>query len=168
MDNQETKPTVAIIMGSQSDWKTMKFSEEILIKLNIPFITKIISAHRTPDRMTQFAKKAHENSIQIVIAGAGGAAHLPGMVASHTELPVIGVPIENSSLNGLDSLLSIAQMPSGVPVATMSIGKAGAINAAVYAAKILSLSNKEINKKLTSWLFSQTENVPLTPNSKND
>ena len=168
MDNQNITPSVAIIMGSQSDWETMKFSEEILIKLNIPFTTKIISAHRTPDRMYDFAKNARENSIQVVIAGAGGAAHLPGMVASHTELPVIGVPIQSSSLNGLDSLLSIVQMPAGVPVATMSIGKAGAINAAVYAAKILSLSNKEINTKLTNWLSSQTDNVPLTPNLKND
>ena len=168
MNNQDIKPSVAIIMGSQSDWETMKFSEEILIKLKIPFITKIISAHRTPDRMNDFAKNARENSIQVVIAGAGGAAHLPGMVASHTELPVIGVPIQSSSLNGLDSLLSIVQMPGGVPVATMSIGKAGAINAAVYAAKILSLSNKEIDTKLTNWLSSQTDNVPLTPNLKND
>ena len=168
MNNQDIKPSVAIIMGSQSDWETMKFSEEILIKLNIPFTTKIISAHRTPDRMYDFAKNARENSIQVVIAGAGGAAHLPGMVASHTELPVIGVPIQSSSLNGLDSLLSIVQMPGGVPVATMSIGKAGAINAAIYAAKILSLSNKEIDTKLTNWLSSQTDNVPLTPNLKND
>ena len=168
MNNQDITPSVAIIMGSQSDWETMKFSEEILVKLNIPLITKIISAHRTPDRMHDFAKKAREDSIKVVIAGAGGAAHLPGMVASHTELPVIGVPIQSSPLNGLDSLLSIVQMPSGVPVATMSIGKAGAINAAVYAAKILSLSNKEINTKLTNWLSSQTDNVPLTPNIKND
>ena len=168
MNDQGIKPSVAIIMGSQSDWETMKFSEEILIKLNIPFITKIISAHRTPDRMNNFAKNARENAIQVVIAGAGGAAHLPGMVASHTELPVIGVPIQSSSLNGLDSLLSIVQMPGGVPVATMSIGKAGAINAAVYAAKILSLSNKEISTKLTNWLSSQADNVPLTPNLKND
>ena len=155
-------------MGSQSDWETMKFSEEILIKLNISFITKIISAHRTPDRMNDFAKKAQENSIQIIIAGAGGAAHLPGMVASHTDLPVIGVPIQSSALNGLDSLLSIVQMPGGVPVATMSIGNAGATNAAIYAAKILSLSNKEISTKLINWLSSQTDNVPLTPNLKND
>jgi len=168
MNDYEIKPSVAIIMGSQSDWETMKFSEEILIKLNVPFITKIISAHRTPDRMNDFAKNVKKNSIQVVIAGAGGAAHLPGMVASHTELPVIGVPIQSSALNGIDSLLSIVQMPSGVPVATMSIGKAGAINAAVYAAKILSLSNNEINKKLTDWLSSQTDNVPLTPNTKND
>ncbi len=168
MNNQKITPSVAIIMGSQSDWETMKYSEEILIKLNIPFTTKIISAHRTPDRMNDFAKNARENSIQVVIAGAGGAAHLPGMVASHTELPVIGVPIQSSSLNGLDSLLSIVQMPGGIPVATMSIGKAGAINAAVYAAKILSLYNKEINTKLTDWLSSQKDNVPLTPNLKND
>ena len=168
MDNQKTKPSVAIIMGSQSDWETMKFSEEVLVKLKIPFITKIISAHRTPDRMNEFAKNAKENAIQVIIAGAGGAAHLPGMVASHTDLPVIGVPIESSALKGLDSLLSIAQMPSGVPVATMSIGKAGAINAAVYAVKILSLSSKEINTKLINWLSLQTNNVPLTPNTKND
>ena len=168
MNNQNIRPSVAIVMGSQSDWETMKFSEEILIQLKIPFTTKIISAHRTPDRMNNFAKNARKNSIQVVIAGAGGAAHLPGMISSHTELPVIGVPIQSSSLNGLDSLLSIVQMPSGVPVATMSIGKAGAINAAVYAAKILSLSNKEINTKLTNWLFSQRDNVPLKPNLKND
>ena len=168
MNNKKMTPSVAIIMGSQSDWETMKFSEEILIKLNISFITKIISAHRTPDRMNDFAKKAHENSIQIIIAGAGGAAHLPGMVASHTDLPVIGVPIQSSALNGLDSLLSIVQMPSGIPVATMSIGKAGAINAAIYAAKIISLSNKEVNTKLTNWLSSQTNEVPFTPKMKND
>ena len=168
MGNKEIKSSVAIIMGSQSDWETMKFSEEILIKLKIPFITKIISAHRTPDRMNDFAKNAEKNSIQVIIAGAGGAAHLPGMVASHTNLPVIGVPIQSSALNGLDSLLSIVQMPSGIPVATMSIGKSGAINGAVYAAKILSLSNKKIDAKLTNWLSSQTDNVPLTPIIKND
>ncbi len=168
MNDKEMRPSVAIIMGSQSDWDTMKFSEDILTKLDIPSITKIISAHRTPDRMNNFAKKAQENSIHVIIAGAGGAAHLPGMVASHTNLPVIGVPIQSSVLNGLDSLLSIVQMPSGVPVATMSIGKAGAVNAAVYAAKILSLYNNEINTKLTNWLSSQTNEVPHTPNVKND
>tara|TARA_B100000963_G_C22414121_1_gene574613 strand:- start:210 stop:716 length:507 start_codon:yes stop_codon:yes gene_type:complete len=168
MNNRQITPSVAIIMGSQSDWETMKFSEEILIKLKIPFITKIISAHRTPDRMNDFAKSAKINSIKVVIAGAGGAAHLPGMVASHSDLPVIGVPIQSSALNGLDSLLSIVQMPSGIPVATMSIGKAGAANAAIYAAKILSLSNNEINTKLTNWLSSQTDSVPIKPNMKND
>ena len=168
MNNQDITQSVAIIMGSQSDWETMKFSEEILIKLKIPSITKIISAHRTPDRMNDFAKNARQSSIQVIIAGAGGAAHLPGMVASHTELPVIGVPIQSSALNGLDSLLSIVQMPGGVPVATMSIGKAGAINAAVYAAKILSLSNKEISTNLKNWISFQRDNVPLTPNVKNE
>ena len=168
MNNQDITQSVAIIMGSQSDWETMKFSQEILIELKIPSISKIISAHRTPDRMNDFAKNALQNSIQVVIAGAGGAAHLPGMVASHTELPVIGVPIQSSALNGLDSLLSIVQMPGGVPVATMSIGKAGAINAAIYAAKILSLSDEEIRTNLKNWLSSQRDNVPLTPNMKNE
>ena len=168
MNNPDITQSVAIIMGSQSDWETMKFSREILIKLKIPYITKIISAHRTPDRMNDFAKNARLDSIKVVIAGAGGAAHLPGMVASHTELPVIGVPIQSSALNGLDSLLSIVQMPGGVPVATMSIGKAGAINAAVYAAKILSLSDKVVSTNLKNWLSSQKDNVPLTPNMKNE
>ena len=151
MDNHEITPLVALIMGSQSDWETMKFSKEILIKLNIPFITKIISAHRTPDRMNDFAKKAKENSIQVIIAGAGGAAHLPGMVASHTDLPVIGVPIQSSALNGLDSLLSIVQMPGGVPVATMSIGKGGARNAGIYAASILSIKYPEVKESLSTF-----------------
>jgi 5-(carboxyamino)imidazole ribonucleotide mutase len=150
-------------MGSQSDWETMKFSEDILIELQIPFITKIISAHRTPNRMIDFAKQAENNSIQVIIAGAGGAAHLPGMVASHSNLPVIGVPIQSSALKGMDSLLSIVQMPGGVPVATMSIGKAGAINASIYAAKILSLSNNNINSLLKKWLSNQTNKVPETP-----
>ena len=166
MDSKIIKPSVAIIMGSQSDWDTMKFSEEIFVKLKISFVTKIISAHRTPDRMYEFAIKAQENSIKVIIAGAGGAAHLPGMVASHSNLPVIGVPIKSSALNGLDSLLSIVQMPGGVPVATMSIGKAGAINAAVYAAKILSLTNNNIKMKLINWISSQTNEVPLKPSKK--
>ena len=147
MNSQNITPSVAIIMGSQSDWETMKFSEEILIKLNIPFTTKIISAHRTPDRMNEFAKNARENSIQVVIAGAGGAAHLPGMVASNTHLPVIGVPIKSrNSIDGWDSVLSILQMPSGVPVATVALD--GAKNAGILAAQILSVSNKEIAEKL--------------------
>ena len=163
MKESKEKPLVALIMGSQSDWETMKFSEDILIELQIPFITKIISAHRTPNRMIDFAKQAENNSIQVVIAGAGGAAHLPGMVASHSNLPVIGVPIQSSALKGMDSLLSIVQMPGGVPVATMSIGKAGAINASIYAAKILSLSNSNINSLLKKWLSNQTNQVPETP-----
>ena len=167
MKEIKEKPLVALIMGSQSDWETMKFSENILIELQIPFITKIISAHRTPNRMIDFAKQAENNSIQVIIAGAGGAAHLPGMVASHSNLPVIGVPIQSSALNGMDSLLSIVQMPAGVPVATMSIGKAGAINAAIYAAKILSLSNDNIGIMLKKWLSNQTNKVPENP-KKND
>ena len=168
MDNEKVSPLVALIMGSQSDWETMKFSEETLIELKVPFVTKIISAHRTPERMYKFASEAKDNSFQVIIAGAGGAAHLPGMVASHTNLPVLGVPIESSALRGMDSLLSIVQMPGGIPVATMSIGKAGAINAAIYAAKILSLSNETIKNTLSDWLFHQTNNVPLTPNKNND
>ena len=168
MDNEHIIPLVALIMGSQSDWETMKFSEDTLLTLKIPFITKIISAHRTPERMYKFASESENNKIQIIIAGAGGAAHLPGMVASHTNVPVIGVPIESSSLKGMDSLLSIVQMPGGVPVATMSIGKAGAINAAIYAAKILSLSNVIIKNTLNEWILTQTNNIPITPNKNND
>ena len=168
MDNENIIPLVALIMGSQSDWETMKFSEDTLLTLKIPFITKIISAHRTPERMYKFASESENKKIQIIIAGAGGAAHLPGMVASHTNVPVIGVPIESSSLQGMDSLLSIVQMPGGVPVATMSIGKAGAINAAIYAAKILSLSNVTIKNTLIEWILTQTNNVPITPNKNND
>jgi 5-(carboxyamino)imidazole ribonucleotide mutase len=168
MDNINIIPLVALIMGSQSDWETMKFSEDTLLKLKIPFVTKIISAHRTPERMHKFASEAENNKIQIIIAGAGGAAHLPGMVASHTNVPVIGVPVESSSLKGMDSLLSIVQMPGGVPVATMSIGKAGAINAAIYAAKILSLSNVTIKNTLNEWILTQTNKVPITPNKNND
>ena len=168
MDNENIIPLVALIMGSQSDWETMKFSEDTLLTLKIPFITKIISAHRTPERMYKFASESENNKIQIIIAGAGGAAHLPGMVASHTNVPVIGVPIESSSLQGMDSLLSIVQMPGGVPVATMSIGKAGAVNAAIYAAKILSLSNVIIKNTLNEWILTQTNKVPITPNKNND
>ena len=168
MTNDITIPMVALIMGSQNDWETMKLSEEVLISLKIPYITQVISAHRTPERMISFANKAAEKGLLIIIAGAGGAAHLPGMVASHTNIPVIGVPIQSSALQGIDSLLSIVQMPGGVPVATMSIGKAGAINAAIYAAKILSLSNNIIKKNLSEWLTNQTKDVPETPFKNND
>mgnify|MGYP001335915116 FL=1 len=168
MTNDMTIPIVALIMGSQNDWETMKASEEILVSLKIPYITKVISAHRTPERMSRFANEAAEKGLQIIIAGAGGAAHLPGMVASHTNIPVIGVPIQSSALQGIDSLLSIVQMPGGVPVATMSIGKAGAINAAIYAAKILGLSSNIIKKNLSEWLVNQTKNVPETPFKNNE
>ena len=166
MEDIKGKPNVALIMGSQSDWETMKFSEQTLNQLKITFITKIISAHRTPDRMHDFAKHAEMTSVKVIIAGAGGSAHLPGMVASHSNLPVIGVPIQSSALKGMDSLLSIVQMPGGVPVATMSIGKAGAINAAIYAAKILSLSNDNTGTLLKKWLSNQTNNVPEIPSKK--
>ena len=163
MNNVITSPSVALIMGSQSDWETMKFSEETLLTLKIPCVTKIISAHRTPERMVKFSKEAEKNKFKVIIAGAGGSAHLPGMVASHTSLPVIGVPIQGSALKGLDSLLSIVQMPSGVPVATMSIGKPGAINAAIYAAKILSLSNNKLKITLDKWISNQKSEVPNSP-----
>ena len=154
---------VSIVMGSQSDYKTMQYAGKILKKIGIKFEIKIISAHRTPQRMYNFARSASKNNIGVIIAGAGGSAHLPGMIASHSNLPVIGVPIQSSALNGMDSLLSIVQMPAGVPVATMSIGKAGAINAAIFAAKILSLSNDNIGIMLKKWLSNQTNKVPENP-----
>lgn len=168
MIDKHNPPSVALVMGSQSDWETMKFSEKTLKDLEIPVVTKIISAHRTPERMFDFAKNAEGQGFNVIIAGAGGAAHLPGMISSHTHIPVIGVPIESSALKGMDSLLSIVQMPAGVPVATMSIGKAGAINAAIYAAKILSVYNINVNASLKSWLAKQTNEVPITPNKEND
>jgi len=168
MIDKHNPPSVALVMGSQSDWGTMKFSEKTLRDLEIPVVTKIISAHRTPERMFDFAKNAEGQGFNVIIAGAGGAAHLPGMISSHTHIPVIGVPIESSALKGMDSLLSIVQMPAGVPVATMSIGKAGAINAAIYAAKILSVYNINVNASLKSWLAKQTNEVPITPNIEND
>ena len=168
MIDKHNPPSVALVMGSQSDWETMKFSEKTLRDLEIPVVTKIISAHRTPERMFDFAKNAEGQGFNVIIAGAGGAAHLPGMISSHTHIPVIGVPIESSALKGMDSLLSIVQMPAGVPVATMSIGKAGAINAAIYAAKILSVYNINVDASLKSWLAKQTNEVPITPNKETD
>ncbi|KIL83169.1 N5-carboxyaminoimidazole ribonucleotide mutase [Enterococcus gallinarum] len=139
---------VAVIMGSTSDWETMKHSCEILEELGIPYIKKVVSAHRTPDLMFSFAENAREKGLKVIIAGAGGAAHLPGMVAAKTTLPVIGVPVQSRTLNGLDSLLSIVQMPGGVPVATTAIGKAGAINAGLLAAQMLSMYDLGIAEKL--------------------
>ena len=157
------KNLVAVVMGSQSDWETMKDTEKLLNELKINNECKIISAHRTPNRLNQFAKKAHEKGFKVIIAGAGGAAHLPGMIASHTNIPVIGVPINSTSLDGLDSLLSIVQMPKGIPVASMSIGNSGAINAAIFAAEILSLEDKKIAKSLFNWKKLLSKNVPLSP-----
>lgn len=144
-------PAIAVIMGSQSDWETMKQACNILDELSIPNEAKIISAHRTPDRMSEFAKSAAKKGIKVIIAGAGGAAHLPGMVASMTHLPVLGVPIKSKALSGMDSLLSIAQMPGGVPVGTLAIGASGAKNAALLAASIVGLSDKTVEKNLISW-----------------
>ena len=150
MVNKNTNYLVGIIMGSQSDWEVMKEAKIQLDELSIKNEQLIISAHRTPNRILDYAKKSLENGIKVIIAGAGGAAHLPGMMASHTQIPVIGVPIESTSLNGIDSLLSIVQMPKGIPVATVSIGKTGAKNAAILAAEILSLQDEQIRKKLSS------------------
>ena len=154
---------VSILMGSQSDFKTMKFCQKILKLLGIKFETKIISAHRTPERMFDYAKDAEKNNISVIIAGAGGSAHLPGMIAALTSLPVLGVPIESKKLKGLDSLLSIAQMPKGIPVGTLAIGEDGAINAALLAAAIIAGSNKKIKKKLNTWRNSQSQKVNKKP-----
>ena len=163
MVNKNTNYLVGIIMGSQSDWEIMKEAKDQLDELSVTNEQLIISAHRTPNRILDYAKKSLENGVKVIIAGAGGAAHLPGMMASHTQIPVIGVPIESTSLNGIDSLLSIVQMPKGIPVATVSIGKTGAKNAAILAAEILSLQDDQIRNKLLSWKISMTENVPYKP-----
>ena len=154
---------VAIVMGSQSDFKTMKLSANILKKMGVRFETKIISAHRTPKRMYEFAESASRNNIGVIIAGAGGSAHLPGMISAITSIPVLGVPIESKKLKGLDSLLSIAQMPKGIPVGTLAIGEDGAINAALLAAAIIANSNPAVKKKLNNWRSSQTKSVKKNP-----
>ncbi len=156
-------PLVSIIMGSQSDWSTMKNTAKILKNLKVPHEVKIISAHRTPERMYDYAKKAEKNKISVIIAGAGGSAHLPGMIASLTTIPVIGVPIESKKLKGLDSLLSIAQMPKGIPVGTVAIGEDGAINAALLATSIISLSDQKIKKNLNKWRVKQSSSVKKKP-----
>ena len=154
---------VSIIMGSQSDFKTMKLCQKVLKLLNIKFETKIISAHRTPERMYLYAKNAEKNNIGVIIAGAGGSAHLPGMISALTTLPVLGVPIESKKLKGLDSLLSIAQMPKGIPVGTLAIGEDGAINSALLAASIISLNDTKIKKNLEQWRAKQSRSVKKKP-----
>ena len=154
---------ISIVMGSQSDYSTMKYCIKILKILKIKHETKIVSAHRTPDRMYKFAKGAEKNNISVIIAGAGGSAHLPGMIAALTSIPVIGVPIESKKLKGLDSLLSIAQMPKGVPVGTVAIGKDGAINAALLSASIISINDKNVRKDLNLWRNKQTRSVKKKP-----
>ena len=153
------KPLVAIVMGSKSDWDTMQRTSGVLMKLGVAHECRIVSAHRTPDWMAEYAKGAAKRGLQVIIAAAGGAAHLPGMVAAHTSLPVLGVPIKSSVLNGVDSLLSIVQMPAGVPVGTLAIGNAGATNAALLAASILGLKYPEIRQRLEAWRREQTEAV---------
>ena len=154
---------VSVIMGSKSDWNTMQDTCIILDDLKISYETKIVSAHRTPNRLFNYAKKAKSRGISVIIAGAGGAAHLPGMIASLTTLPVLGVPIESKSLKGIDSLLSILQMPAGIPVGTLAIGSAGAKNAALLAASILSSQNTKISKNLEKWRLKQTKSVATSP-----
>lgn len=159
----ETKSLVGIIMGSQSDWPTMKHTAEVLDELGVAYEAKIVSAHRTPDRLYEYAKSAKERGLKCVIAGAGGAAHLPGMAAAMTPLPVFGVPIQSSMLSGKDSLLSIVQMPGGVPVGTLAIGKAGAINAGLLAASVLALMDDDLAARLDAWRAAQTARVAESP-----
>lgn len=160
---EKQNPLVGIIMGSRSDWPTLSHATHILGEFGVPCESKVISAHRTPERLFEYAKSAESRGLKVIIAGAGGAAHLPGMAASLTTLPVIGVPVLSSALQGLDSLLSIVQMPFGVPVATVAIGEPGARNAAILACSILALSNPELAKKLAEWRAKQTASVPLNP-----
>jgi 5-(carboxyamino)imidazole ribonucleotide mutase len=157
------QPAVAIVMGSQSDWTTLAHAAETLDKLGVAYDARIVSAHRTPDRLVAFAKGAKAEGFKVVIAGAGGAAHLPGMVAAMTPLPVFGVPVQSHTLSGLDSLLSIVQMPAGVPVGTLAIGRAGAVNAALLAAAVLALGDEALSQRLDAWRAAQTEGVAEAP-----
>jgi len=161
-------PLIAIIMGSKSDWETMEHATKTLDELKIPYEVKIVSAHRTPDLLFQFAESAHERGIEVVIAGAGGAAHLPGMTAAKTHLPVLGVPVQSKALNGMDSLLSIVQMPAGIPVGTLAIGRAGAVNAALLAASIVANKHDEYLNALLNYRAKQTKNVLDNPDPRAD
>ncbi|WP_026329075.1 5-(carboxyamino)imidazole ribonucleotide mutase [Thermus scotoductus] len=162
------RPLVGVIMGSKSDWETLRHAAETLETLGIPHEVRVISAHRTPDLMAEYAKTAKERGLLVIIAGAGGAAHLPGMTAAHTPLPVLGVPVESQALKGLDSLLSIVQMPAGVPVGTLAIGKAGAVNAALLAASIVGLSHPEVMERLVAYRKAQTEAVLAHPDPREE
>ncbi|GAA5334327.1 5-(carboxyamino)imidazole ribonucleotide mutase [Thermus hydrothermalis] len=155
-------------MGSRSDWETLRHAAETLDALGVPYEVRVVSAHRTPDLMAAYAKSAEERGIQVIIAGAGGAAHLPGMTAAHTPLPVLGVPVESQALKGLDSLLSIVQMPAGVPVGTLAIGKAGAVNAALLAASIIGLKHPEVMERLKAYRKAQTEAVLAHPDPREE
>jgi 5-(carboxyamino)imidazole ribonucleotide mutase len=158
-----TQPLVGIIMGSSSDWETMRHAADTLDQLGVPYETKIVSAHRTPKRLYEYAHSARDRGLKLVIAGAGGAAHLPGMTASMTALPVLGVPVETQALKGMDSLLSIVQMPAGVPVGTLAIGKAGAVNAALLAAAMLATNDQALGGRLEAWREAQTGSVADAP-----
>ncbi|MCA3363121.1 MAG: 5-(carboxyamino)imidazole ribonucleotide mutase [Roseomonas sp.] len=156
-------PLVGVIMGSRSDWETLRHTAETLEKLGVPHETRVVSAHRTPERLFDYAKQAAGRGLKVIVAGAGGAAHLPGMAASMTHLPVLGVPVQSAALAGVDSLLSIVQMPAGVPVGTLAIGRAGAVNAALLAASILALEDAALAARLIAWRAAQTESVPESP-----
>ena len=159
----EQRPLVGIIMGSQSDWETMRHAAEMLDVLEVPYETRVVSAHRTPDRLYDYAKGAVARGLKAIIAGAGGAAHLPGMAASMTRLPVLGVPVETKALRGLDSLYSIVQMPAGIPVGTLAIGKAGAANAGLFAAAMLATADDALAARLEAWRRAQTDGIPEIP-----
>lgn len=163
MTKSNIPPLVGIVMGSQSDWATMRYAAEMLELLGVAHERRIVSAHRTPERLFDYAKSAHARGLQVIVAGAGGAAHLPGMVASLTTLPVLGVPVESKSLSGLDSLLSIVQMPGGIPVGTLAIGAAGAKNAGILAASIVALKDEALAQRLEQWRREQTESVAEIP-----
>ncbi|MFN4071100.1 MAG: 5-(carboxyamino)imidazole ribonucleotide mutase [Thermus caldifontis] len=162
------RPLVGVIMGSKSDWETLRHAAETLEALGVPYEVRVVSAHRTPDLMAEYAKTAKERGLLVIIAGAGGAAHLPGMTAAHTPLPVLGVPVESQALKGLDSLLSMVQMPAGIPVGTLAIGKAGAVNAALLAASIVGLSHPEVMERLEAYRKAQTEAVLAHPDPREE
>ncbi|KMW73887.1 N5-carboxyaminoimidazole ribonucleotide mutase [Photorhabdus luminescens subsp. luminescens] len=159
---------IAIVMGSKSDWATMQHAADILTSLNVPFHVEIVSAHRTPDKLFSFAQQAEQNGFDVIIAGAGGAAHLPGMLAAKTLVPVLGVPVQSAALNGVDSLYSIVQMPKGIPVGTLAIGKAGAANAALLAAQILARHDKDLLQRLSHWREKQTQDVLDNPDPREE
>ncbi|AIR06507.1 5-(carboxyamino)imidazole ribonucleotide mutase [Enterobacter sp. Ap-916] len=168
MSSEHTPARIAIVMGSKSDWATMQFAAEILTALNVPHHVEVVSAHRTPDKLFSFAEQAEANGYQVIIAGAGGAAHLPGMLAAKTLVPVLGVPVQSAALSGVDSLYSIVQMPRGIPVGTLAIGKAGAANAALLAAQILALHDADLSQRLATWRQTQTDEVLDNPDPRSE
>jgi len=168
MSSRNNPARIAIVMGSKSDWATMQFATEILDLLHVPYHVEVVSAHRTPDKLFSFAESAEQNGFQVIIAGAGGAAHLPGMIAAKTLVPVLGVPVQSAALSGIDSLYSIVQMPRGIPVGTLAIGKAGAANAALLAAQILATHDRELHQRLVEWRQSQTDEVLDNPDPRSE